>query len=393
MNIHSCQWHITTAIFLLGFLLMLTVACFADSPKRLKEDDLLQGATWLNELHDYEFSAEFSIETSGMKFGVAVLHRALEPDYFITEFSIPMMEKIFYCDGDSLWIELPDFSTFTVEPWQRNSMSEIEGDLYVRFMEGPPYPFDILKRLVAPELVDEFEYRGEEDLCPHGQTFHCELWDNTNTPRGHLADHIWIDRDLSILLQLEGTDEGKKGKGVTIKFKVLTLKTNMGLKPEDFKFSPKPGFKRVTEPSKLFVSNSLEGKTFNDFDFTDLTGSTVNSDQWRGKIVLLDFWATWCGPCKKSLPHLKKLQADFAENLLVVGVTTEKIETVKEFFKDDPSPYPILLDQEGKAVEKYEVANWPTLFILDANGKILDHFVGYQEESVIRKAIEKALDK
>ncbi len=391
MNNRYCEFF--TPIFLLSFVATLTTACLAEQPKNLNNDDLIQQAAWLNELHDYEFSAEVSLEVSGMKFGITIRHRALPPNYFFTAFDFPMLPKEFYCDGDSLWTVLPGFSTFTVEPWPQTSLSEVEGNIYGRLIDGPPYPFDLLKLVAAPELMDEFEYHGEEELSPNGQKFHCGVYDNTNIPIGLLADHIWIDHDLGVLVQLIGTSEGKNGKSVTVEFKMLTIKTNMGLKPEDFNFSPQSDLKRVTEPSKLFVSNSLEGKTVKDFDFTDLSGSTVNSAQWRGKIVLLDFWATWCSPCKKSLPHLQKLQSDFADEILVVGVTTEKMKPVKKFFKDNPSPYPILLDPEGKAVEEYSVANWPTLFILDANGKILDHFVGYQEESVIRKAIKKALDK
>jgi thiol-disulfide isomerase/thioredoxin len=92
-------------------------------------------------------------------------------------------------------------------------------------------------------------------------------------------------------------------------------------------------------------------------------------DAHRGKVVLLEFWATWCPPCRRSVPHLNKLHSRFdSEGLEIIGITDERPETVKPFAKKFEMAYTIGLDNEGKTTAAYEVQGIPSAYILDRKG-------------------------
>lgn len=91
----------------------------------------------------------------------------------------------------------------------------------------------------------------------------------------------------------------------------------------------------------------------------------------KGKPMLLEFWATWCPPCRKSIPHLNELYAKFKDRgLAVVGVTDESEMVIRKFQKDIPMDYPVATDTGGRLGEKLGVSSIPTAFLVDKEGKI-----------------------
>jgi peroxiredoxin/YHS domain-containing protein len=134
-----------------------------------------------------------------------------------------------------------------------------------------------------------------------------------------------------------------------------------------------------------------------DFALNNLAGEKVALENFRGKIVLLDFWATWCKPCVKSMPALQKLHDRFAsKNFTVLGVSTDEDgkKKVEPFIKKHKIAYPILLDaEESPAWEAYKVKVIPMMFLVDPQGQIVRQWLGEADMKEVENAIAGLVEK
>lgn len=133
------------------------------------------------------------------------------------------------------------------------------------------------------------------------------------------------------------------------------------------------------------------GSQMPDFQVQALDGkSTIKLSSLKGKVVMVDFWATWCGPCKMSLPHNEKLYKEFKDKgLQVMAVSDEDASTITGFLKDNPYTMPMFRDVDRKASDEFKIDAIPTMFIIDREGKLAAYFLGYHEESEVRAALKK----
>lgn len=112
-----------------------------------------------------------------------------------------------------------------------------------------------------------------------------------------------------------------------------------------------------------------EGNTAPDFDVKILGNEKVKLSDYRGKPVLLNFWATWCPPCKKEMPDLQKLHEEFGEELVILAVDIgEETTVVEEFIEENGYTFNIGLDPMTEI--KYPIMSLPTTFLIDREGKI-----------------------
>ena len=116
-----------------------------------------------------------------------------------------------------------------------------------------------------------------------------------------------------------------------------------------------------------------------DFTLKTLDGQEITLSQLKGKVVLLDFWATWCGPCRESIPHLVQLYKNYRENgLEMIGMDLDKgdVETVQRFVKSMDIPYPIIVASDD-VVKSYRVTGIPATILIDKEGKIRQRIAGF----------------
>jgi len=127
---------------------------------------------------------------------------------------------------------------------------------------------------------------------------------------------------------------------------------------------------------------------------TDLAGNQVQLADYKGKVVLLDFWATWCKPCVASMPALDKLATRWKDQgVVVVGLSVDQDPTkVGPFLKRKPVSYSILLDDRvSPTFGSFKVAVLPSLYLIDRAGNIVAQWRGSAKPADIEKAIERAV--
>jgi len=130
------------------------------------------------------------------------------------------------------------------------------------------------------------------------------------------------------------------------------------------------------------------------FELTDLEGNTLTLENYRGKVIILDFWDTWCPPCRKEIPDFIALQDEYgSEGFVVIGVAfgREGVEKVKAFAEEMGINYPVAVATEEIMKSYGPIQAIPTTFILDKNGRIYQKYTGYREKSVFRNDILKLL--
>jgi peroxiredoxin len=115
-----------------------------------------------------------------------------------------------------------------------------------------------------------------------------------------------------------------------------------------------------------------------DIDLKDLNGATIRFSDFKGKIVFLNFWTTWCPSCRYEMPSLENLHTKFKNrDFVVVAVDMqEPAVSVKKFFKEYKLTFMALLDSEGKVADMFGIRSIPTTFILDKRGRIIGGAVG-----------------
>lgn len=111
-------------------------------------------------------------------------------------------------------------------------------------------------------------------------------------------------------------------------------------------------------------------------------GDVLSLEQLRGKVVYLDFWASWCAPCRESFPWMNELQARFAEQgLVVVAVNVDKErELVEQFLAKYPAAFTVAYDPDGKSAEQFKVKGMPSSYLIDRNGDIRFSHIGFRDK-------------
>ena len=140
---------------------------------------------------------------------------------------------------------------------------------------------------------------------------------------------------------------------------------------------------------------SMKGQTAPDFTLQALDGKTVRLSDFRGKGVLLNFWATWCQPCKIEMPWFAELQKQYGpQGLQILGVAMDDAspEEIGKFARDLGVNYPILLGKEAVGDAYGGVPALPESFFIGRNGKIVERIIGLKGRGEIEDAIKKALN-
>jgi cytochrome c biogenesis protein CcmG/thiol:disulfide interchange protein DsbE len=169
------------------------------------------------------------------------------------------------------------------------------------------------------------------------------------------------------------------------------------------KTSPSSGSKTIAENNykknvSLVVNvNSGSGEAASDFSWYDSSGKQISLGDLRGKNVLINFWATWCGPCKAELPDIRAINKEYAtKGLVIIGVSEDKggneLSDVYNFAAEYGLTYQIVIDNDDIANAYGNINAIPTSFFVDKNGKIIDKWIGTRDKAFFESTVKKYID-
>jgi thiol-disulfide isomerase/thioredoxin len=127
----------------------------------------------------------------------------------------------------------------------------------------------------------------------------------------------------------------------------------------------------IVTDKKLYAKNDIRGQTAPQLEVQKwLSGAAPDTDN---KVVLIDFWSTWCPPCRELIPELNGYQKKFAKDLVVIGISDEEADTIKEFMKSHKMDYNVAIDGDNKMYSKIGISGIPHVIIISP-----DHIVRWQ---------------
>ena len=140
-----------------------------------------------------------------------------------------------------------------------------------------------------------------------------------------------------------------------------------------------------------------------EFELTDQFGNTHKLEDYKGKVIFLNFWATWCGPCRNEMPEIQKLYEEYSAQgedaeVVVIGVAGPgmggegSVEEITAFMEENDYTYPVLMDETGEMFDFYGISAFPTTFMIDREGNIYGYVSGQLTEDIMRSIIDQTLE-
>jgi cytochrome c biogenesis protein CcmG/thiol:disulfide interchange protein DsbE len=198
---------------------------------------------------------------------------------------------------------------------------------------------------------------------------------------------VCVDPRDDLPREIEETWSGAAG------YRLRLRKMESGAAPPDsaFRLEAPEGY----ASKEYTLGGPTVGETAPEFMLDSLGGGHVSMAELRGRVLLLDFWATWCGPCRVSMPHLEALEREFAaRGLKVIGLTWNDTEDPAPFLKEQGVTYSIVRGDSVAGAFGIDRSGVPTLFVVDRAGRVKDFFIGYggdASDRALRRAVEAAL--
>ncbi|MFK7696472.1 thiol-disulfide oxidoreductase ResA [Paenibacillus sp. HJGM_3] len=149
--------------------------------------------------------------------------------------------------------------------------------------------------------------------------------------------------------------------------------------------------------NSLFAKESIpkEGSTAPNFSLQGMDGKTHELSDYRGKVVVVNFWGSWCEPCYTEMPAIQNSYAKWKDRgVEVLGLNLDESPvTIQNFMKQYGLTFPVLIDNELRMRDKYHVKNYPTTFFIDGNGKIERIQIGGMDEAYLEQTLTAMLNK
>ncbi len=383
------------------FALLLAGQALAQAPSRELEI-LRRVSDNYRALRSYELRARISVELSvqgrQQTEDLSLVLAASRPGRLREEVQHPQQGSLRISDGHQTWTYVAGLDQYTRE--QAAAPDPTEMDSARIASEGGISASLLYTYRTLDQGVKSARILRDETLPFEGGSRSCYVMEvdyaspSTATGVEELPRLLWIDRERHVALKSQLRNR-QSSRGQTIERTETVVYTRVSLDrpvPESlFVFHPPAGAKEVARFTQPGIVD-LSGQPASDFTLKDLSGRPHSLKGQRGKVVLLDFWATWCGPCRIQMPNVEKLHKEFKSRGLVVYAINqgESVQTARAYLAKNKYTTTTLLDSDGKVGQRYHVTGIPSLVVIDRQGKIAAHYVGVHSESDLRSALKKA---
>ena len=157
------------------------------------------------------------------------------------------------------------------------------------------------------------------------------------------------------------------------------------------------------EDDKEEEERALTPAPLADLELTDQFGNVHRLEDYKGRVVFLNFWATWCGPCRNEMPDIQKLYEEYAAQgdeaeVVILGVAGPEIgqersaEDIAAFMEENGYTYPVLMDESSEMFMQYGISAFPTTFMIDKDGNVYGYVPGQMTEDIMRSIIDQTLN-
>jgi len=389
----------------LALLLLLTFAVPGSAAAAADDAGALVDsvAARYGRLARYHFEGQMSARATGPNLpgGQALempfRYAAVRPSRVHAEARNPMMPTLVVADGESLWVSAPALGQYTVQkapsfaagasldPMTRSydgALSMAAG-LAGGFASARSLGRDTVHTAAGPVTCRRIELTYAPDSTRPGARV--------------LPRVLWIDEPRALVLRDSSTNEIAHAQFGEVRqvqdLRVVLAELDADPPKSLFAFTPPADAKRVR---RLGPSQDPDdaGKPAADFSLAVLDGKGRRESlaAHKGKVVVLDFWATWCGPCRRWMPIVAKLEKEtekkgvkfFAVNL------REGPATVRKYVAEQKVAVPVLMDSDGKVAGAYGASSIPLTVIVGRDGKIVRSLLGVHPEEDLRDALREA---
>ena len=399
--------------FILVGLLILVMPAWAAPDESPAPDvrKLLGGiATKYDGAKTYSFEGDLQIdgqrgEVPGRILSKAKVKLAVAPGgkYFLHIEPVDKDEYLLVSDGQKTWAYVPRLKQYTEteggtvevdagdEDTDKGGSSE-ERDLAETFSHLVMQALGQMVKSAAsaaakPPMPVKFE--GRKYSWPVLQVL------SKKSSDGQYLTEVTVDPEtlrIGRLVWANVSYSGSERSVIRMLFDFSSLKVGEPLPDSDFVFEPPKKTKLVDAvPIPGQTGSFLLNRPAPDFEAKTLDGERIRLAELRDRPVLLSFWASWCGPCRRELPSLVKLHEELkAKGLVVLGVNDEGKSTAQAFANKVGLSFPTLDDSRLKLYRLYRVSNIPSLFLIDRDGNVVRFLRGAHNEADLRAALKSA---
>jgi len=240
----------------------------------------------------------------------------------------------------------------------------------------------------ADKAVKSARLLASQSLAVGGARITCKVVEVVYEPASGAAPktvEYWIDPAKHLVLQQKFAEANVAQHGTVYHWTYTVESLSLNQPPPKWLVDVYQGMVGKTRPEWV-------GRAAPNFTLRNLTNESTTLSALHGKAVLLDFWGTYCGPCKEEMPTIEKLQDEYRDRGLEVwGVTDDSAEKAQKFLTDNHRALSTLIDQDRSVFKKYEIEGIPVLVLIDRDGKVAKFWDGMQYEKDIRTTLEAVL--